>query len=148
MSPLFVIVLIIWAISAIALVVLVLMHSGKGAGLSETFGGSMDPNLGTGVIEKNLNRITIVCACIFIATLIAMMFIWPSNPLYRTPTGDDAAVESTEGADTTDLGAAEMDDEQADDQTGQEALDGAGGHSLDDGHGHTEEELEALGQTP
>ena len=100
MSPLFVIVLIIWAISAIGLVILVLMHSGKGAGLSETFGGAMDPNLGTGVIEKNLNRITIICASIFIATLIAMMFIWPSNPMYSQPTTEETAIESTDGAAT------------------------------------------------
>ena len=78
MNPLFIIALVIWAISSIALVILVLMHSGKGAGLSETFGGSMDPNIGTGMIEKNLNRITIICASIFIATLIAMVFLWPS----------------------------------------------------------------------
>jgi len=77
-NPLFIIALVIWAISSIALVILVLMHSGKGAGLSETFGGSMDPNIGTGMIEKNLNRITIICASIFIATLIAMVFLWPS----------------------------------------------------------------------
>jgi len=77
-SALFIIALIIWAISSLGLIILVLMHSGKGAGLSETFGGSMDPNLGTGVIEKNLNRITIICASVFIATLLLMMFVWPA----------------------------------------------------------------------
>ena len=98
MTPLFIIFLIIWAISAIGLIVLVLMHSGKGAGLSETFGGSMDPNLGTGVIEKNLNRITIICASVFIATLLIMMFIWPSNPLFETTNTDETTIESTQGA--------------------------------------------------
>ena len=79
MGPLLIIALIIWAISAIGLIVLVLMHSGKGTGLSETFGGAMDTNLGTGVIEKNLNRMTIVFASVFVLSLIAMMFIWPST---------------------------------------------------------------------
>lgn len=79
MNPLFIVALILWAISAFGLVIFVLMHSGRGAGLSDTFGGSIDPNLGTGLIEKNLDRITIVCAVVFIAMLVLMMFIWPSS---------------------------------------------------------------------
>ncbi|MCL2024725.1 MAG: preprotein translocase subunit SecG [Coriobacteriia bacterium] len=79
MSPLFIATLIIWAISAVGLIVLVLLHSGRGAGLSETFGGSMGGDFGTGVIEKNLNRITIVCSLVFIGTLIAMIFVWPTG---------------------------------------------------------------------
>ena len=78
-SPLFIITLVIWAASSIGLIILVLLHSGKGAGLSETFGGSMGNDFGTGIIEKNLNRITIVVALVFVATLIAMMFVWPTS---------------------------------------------------------------------
>lgn len=78
MSPLLIITIIVWALSAIALIVLVLLHSGKGTGLSETFGGGMQTSVGTGIIEKNLDRITIVSAVIFIASLIIFMLIWPS----------------------------------------------------------------------
>ncbi|MCL2492283.1 MAG: preprotein translocase subunit SecG [Coriobacteriia bacterium] len=116
MSALFIIFLIIWAISSIGLIVLVLMHSGKGAGLSETFGGSMDPNLGTGVIEKNLNRITIVCASIFILTLLVMMFIWPSP--YTAESDDlalqeleDAGIEITGGEGDDTINIDQLDDE-------------------------------------
>lgn len=78
MSPLLIIVTIVWAISAIALIALVLLHSGKGTGLSETFGGSMQTSVGTGLVEKNLDRITIICAIVFIATLIIFMLAWPA----------------------------------------------------------------------
>jgi preprotein translocase subunit SecG len=78
-NPFFVVVLVLWAISAIGLVVFVLMHSGRGAGLSDMFGGSFDSGVGTGVLEKNLDRLTIICACVFIATLVLMMFIWPTS---------------------------------------------------------------------
>jgi len=70
------------------------MHSGKGAGLSETFGGAIDSSIGTGVIEKNLNRMTIICASIFILTLILMMFLWPEPDLGTL--GDDPNVISSE----------------------------------------------------
>lgn len=78
MSPLLIVVTVIWAISALALIALVLLHSGKGTGLSEAFGGSMQSTVGTGLIDKNLDRITIVCAIIFIATLIVFMLAWPA----------------------------------------------------------------------
>ena len=76
MSAVLIIVMVIWAISALALIALVLMHSGKGTGLSEAFGG-FQGTVGTGIIEKNLNRMTVIAAAIFVATLITLMFIWP-----------------------------------------------------------------------
>lgn len=79
MNPFLIVILIVWALSALGLIVFVLLHSGKGAGLSETFGGAMDSALGTGMIEKNLDRITVVCAVVFVACLVAMMFLWPSS---------------------------------------------------------------------
>jgi preprotein translocase subunit SecG len=76
-NPLLVIVIVIWALAALALIVLVLLHSGKGTGLSETFGGSFQSTVGTGLIEKNLDRVTIVSAIVFIVCLLIMMLIWP-----------------------------------------------------------------------
>ena len=66
----------IWAISGIALIVLVLMHSGKGTGLSEAFSG-IQSSVGTGIIEKNLTRMTIVTAVTFVLSLVGMMLLWP-----------------------------------------------------------------------
>ena len=63
-------------VSAIAIVVFVLLHSGKGAGLSEMFGGMMpSSSSGTGIIEKNLDRLTIVAASVFAASLLVLMVV-------------------------------------------------------------------------
>jgi preprotein translocase subunit SecG len=52
--------------SAAGLILLILMHSGKGGGLSDMFGGSMGSAAqGSTVVERNLDRITIVLALIF-----------------------------------------------------------------------------------
>ena len=76
MTALLWVVMIIWAISALSLIALVLMHSGKGTGLSEVLSG-MQGSVGTGIIEKNLNRMTVIAASFFVITLITLMFIWP-----------------------------------------------------------------------
>ena len=80
MDALLIVVLIIWAISAIGLIVFVLLHSGKGTGLSEMMGGVMTPtSSGTSVIEKNLDRITIGFAAAFMVSLIVLMIIYPKG---------------------------------------------------------------------
>ena len=55
------------------LLVLVLLHSGKGGGLSDMFGGGMGVAAqGSTVVEKNLDRLTIVAALIFTFTTIGL----------------------------------------------------------------------------
>jgi preprotein translocase subunit SecG len=50
----------------LALIFLVLMHSGKGGGLSDMFGGSVgSAAAGSTVVEKNLDRITVTVAVLF-----------------------------------------------------------------------------------
>ncbi len=59
-------VLIIDVLSALGLVFLILLHSGKGGGLSDMFGGSVGQTAaGSTVVEKNLDRITITIALVF-----------------------------------------------------------------------------------
>ena len=56
-----------------ALLVLVLLHSGKGGGLSDMFGGGMGAAAqGSTVVEKNLDRLTLVCAVLFTFTTLAL----------------------------------------------------------------------------
>jgi len=53
-------------LSALRLVFLVLLHSGKGGGLSDMFGGGLGAQAaGSTVVERNLDRITVVAALIF-----------------------------------------------------------------------------------
>ena len=58
--------IILEASSAIALIFLVLMHSGRGGGISDLMGGSMGSMAqGSTVVERNLDRITIAVALVF-----------------------------------------------------------------------------------
>jgi preprotein translocase subunit SecG len=60
-------------ISSVFLLVLVLMHSGKGGGLSDMFGGGMGSSaMGSTVMERNLDRITVVMALIWSFCVIAL----------------------------------------------------------------------------
>lgn len=53
-------------LSALTLMFLVLLHSGKGGGLSDMFGGGLGAQAaGSTVVERNLDRITIVAALVF-----------------------------------------------------------------------------------
>ena len=74
--------LIVWAISAISLIVLVLMPSGKGTGISDMFASSLyNVNSGTAAIEKNLDRLTLICAIVFAVTLIIFMLTYPQGTI-------------------------------------------------------------------
>ena len=61
-------------ILAIAVLVLIFLHSGKDAGLATTFGGSGAFG-GSGVVQKNLDRLTIGCAVAFFIVSIALVYI-------------------------------------------------------------------------
>jgi preprotein translocase subunit SecG len=50
----------------------VLLHSGRGGGLSDMFGGGGGAALGSAAAERNLNRITTVLALTWIVTVIAL----------------------------------------------------------------------------
>ena len=69
----FVLTAIIQAVSGLALIFLVLLHSGKGGGLSDMFGGGVGAQTaGSTVVEQNLDRITIVSAMIFVFTTVGL----------------------------------------------------------------------------
>jgi preprotein translocase subunit SecG len=64
---------VIEIITAVALIFLVLMHSGKGGGLSDMFGGSVGAAAqGSTVVERNLDRITVTVALIFAFTTLTL----------------------------------------------------------------------------
>ena len=60
-------------IVSLALIILVLLHSGRGGGLSDMFGGGMGAaSAGSTVVERNLDRITVSVAIIFAFTTIIL----------------------------------------------------------------------------
>ena len=59
--------------ASLLMIVLVLLHSGKGGGLSDMFGGGMGASaMGSTVMERNLDRITVVVALVWSFTVIAL----------------------------------------------------------------------------
>ena len=60
----------------VALVGMILLHSGKGGGLSSSFGGGMGGTFsGTTIMEKNLTRLTLIVVGLFTLTGIILYFL-------------------------------------------------------------------------
>ena len=59
--------------ASLGMIVLVLLHKGKGGGLSNMFGGGVSSSLGgSAVVEKNLDRLTIICGLVWSTCIIAL----------------------------------------------------------------------------
>ena len=68
--------MILFIASALSLIFLVLLHSGKGGGLSDMFGGGLGATAaGSTVVEKNLDRITVIVALAFVFTAISLALL-------------------------------------------------------------------------
>jgi preprotein translocase subunit SecG len=64
---------IILVVTSVLVVLLVLLHRAKGGGLSSLFGGGVQSSLsGSTVVEKNLDRITVLFALAFAFTTVAL----------------------------------------------------------------------------
>ncbi|MHA2789036.1 preprotein translocase subunit SecG [Corynebacterium sp. S7] len=67
---------IVLVVVSILMTVFVLLHKGKGGGLSSLFGGGMQSNLsGSTVVEKNLDRVTVILAILWIACIVGLNLI-------------------------------------------------------------------------
>lgn len=81
-NPLLIILLVLLVVSGLGLIVFILLHSGKGTGVSDMIVSSVySSQSGTSIVEKNLDRITIVLAIIFMLSLIALMLIYPQGTI-------------------------------------------------------------------
>ena len=66
-------------LTSVLLIVLVLLHKGKGGGLSDLFGGGVSTSLGgSSVAERNLDRVTVGVGLIWAATILALGLITKS----------------------------------------------------------------------
>lgn len=61
--------------SLFSLIAGILLHSGRGGGLSDMFGGGGGAALGSTAAERNLNRITFVLALVWIFSLVSVSFL-------------------------------------------------------------------------
>lgn len=66
---------VIHIIASLLLILFVLLHAGRGGGVSELFGGGMQTQaMGSTVMERNLDRITIITAIVFTGTTVLLAF--------------------------------------------------------------------------
>ncbi|AEF31388.1 preprotein translocase subunit SecG [Gardnerella vaginalis] len=73
MSAVKIVLQVLLVLTSVLLTLLILMHKGKGGGLSDMFGGGLTKNAGSsGVAEKNLNRWTVIIALIWVAVIVAL----------------------------------------------------------------------------
>ena len=63
-------------ITSTVMILLVLLHKGKGSGLSDLFGGGISSNYGgSSVVERNLDRITIVAGGVWFSLVVALSLL-------------------------------------------------------------------------
>ncbi len=76
MEILQVIVQVLLGVTSLLLTLLILLHRGRGGGLSDMFGGGVTSNLGaSGVAERNLNRITVILGLVWVSCIIVLGLI-------------------------------------------------------------------------
>ncbi|MFJ7749515.1 preprotein translocase subunit SecG [Arthrobacter sp. NPDC097144] len=76
MEILKIILLVLLAITSLLLTMLILLHKGRGGGMSDMFGGGMTSSMGSsGVAERNLNRFTVILGLSWGLVIIALGLI-------------------------------------------------------------------------
>ena len=75
MNPINYVLLALLVISGVLTVILVLMHSGKGTGVSDMIAS------GSGIWEKNLDRLTVITTTVFILCVIVMTLTFPTGTI-------------------------------------------------------------------
>ncbi|MFC5130165.1 preprotein translocase subunit SecG [Paeniglutamicibacter kerguelensis] len=67
---------VLLGITSLLLTLLILLHKGRGGGMSDMFGGGMTSSLGSsGVAERNLNRITVILGLIWVTVIIGLALV-------------------------------------------------------------------------
>lgn len=68
---------IVLVITSLTLAGFVLMHKGRGGGLSDLFGGGISSSMGgTSVAERNLDRLTIIVSVVWLACIVALGLLY------------------------------------------------------------------------
>ena len=86
----------------VALIVFVLLHSGKGTGVSSMMGGVMSQaGASAGIVERNLDRITVGLAITFAITSVILAYGYHATPTVTTTTGTTQSAPATQSKTTT-----------------------------------------------
>lgn len=73
MGALTIVLQVLLVITSLLLIMTILMHKGKGGGLSDMFGGGLSASIGSsGVAERNLNRITVGTAVVWAVVIVLL----------------------------------------------------------------------------
>lgn len=68
---------VLLVITSVVLALFILLHKGRGGGMSDLFGGGMSTSMGgTSVAERNLDRLTIIIGLIWLGTIIALLVLY------------------------------------------------------------------------
>ena len=66
------------ALVSLGLIFLILLHAGRGGGMSDMFGGGFNSGgfSGSTVVERNLDRLTVAAAVLFAITTFVLTWLW------------------------------------------------------------------------
>ena len=65
--------IVLLVLTSLLLTLFILLHKGRGGGLSDMFGGGVTSSLGSsGVAERNLNRLTVIVSLVWFATIVGL----------------------------------------------------------------------------
>lgn len=77
MPLLTIIAVVLHVLFSLSMIVLILLHAGRGGGLSDMFGGGMGPAAmkGSTVVERNLDRLTVLVGVLFAITTVGLTLL-------------------------------------------------------------------------
>jgi preprotein translocase subunit SecG len=81
-TPLVIIFIVLLLLSGIGMVVFIMLHSGKGTGVSDAISSAFyGSQQSISLVEKNLDKFTIICGVVFFISVIALMLIYPQGTI-------------------------------------------------------------------
>lgn len=87
---------VLLVITSLLLILSILLHKGKGGGISDMFGGGISTAMrSSGVAERNLNRITVGVALVWFVVVVVLGLIVKSQSVETSPVTSDSSVIQT-----------------------------------------------------
>ena len=85
MTPLVIVFVILLVLSGIGMIVFIMLHSGKGTGVSDAISSAFyGTQQSISLVEKNLDKFTIICGVVFFISLLVLMLIYPQGTINPT----------------------------------------------------------------